>query len=253
MQKEDKRDARKISKALKDGSVSGIYIPDDEVLRARDLVRERYSIAKSNRRVKNQIKSHMALYNMEIPEDFVNKHWSARFVSWLKGLSKHRDDPTLELQIERLEMTRQLQLRSNKMIRELGSSENYKNLYSLLRSIPGIGSITAMLLITEIIDMKRFSSMDQLMSYVGFIPTTKGSGEKTGTGNLTKRCNSRLRSAIIESSWVSIKHDPALMLKYEEFKKRMTGQQAIVRIGRILLRRIRAVWLNQQVYKRGIM
>jgi transposase len=252
-QKEDKRDARKIAKALKDETVSGIYIPEDIALRDRDLVRERYSIAKSSRRVKSQIKSHMALYNIEIPEDFVNKHWSARFISWLNQLSKLRDDPTLDLQIERLEMLRQLQLRSNRMLRELGRSQRYNKLYSLLRSIPGIGSITAMVLITEIIDMKRFSNMDQLMSYVGFIPTTKGSGEKTGTGKLTKRCNVRLRCAIIESSWVSIKHDPALMLKYGEFKKRMTGQQAIVRIGRILLRRIRAVWLKQESYKTGVM
>lgn len=251
-QKEDKRDARKIAKALKDHSVNGIYIPEDDALRDRDLVRERYSIAKSNRRVKNQIKSHMALYNIEIPDDLVKKHWSGRFIEWLKEISDQRDDPTLELQLERLQMLRHLQLRSNKLIRDLGKSERYNELYNILRSIPGVGSITAMLLITELIDMKRFTTTKQLMSYVGFIPTTKGSGEKTATGNLTKRCNTRLRSAIIESSWVSIKHDPALMIKYEEFKKRMTGQQAIVRIGRILLRRIRYVWLNEEPYELGI-
>jgi hypothetical protein len=44
-----------------------------------------------------------------------------------------------------------------------------------------------------------------------------------------------LRSVLVESSWVSIKHDPALLLKYENLRKTMKGQQAIIRVGKFLI------------------
>ncbi len=103
-QKEDKRDARKIAKALKDGSIVGIYIPDDESLEARSVVRERYSITKSGRRIKCQIKSHLALYHIEIPEEMTQKHWSRVFIKWLKEEQVNLKDRTLKLQIKRLEL-----------------------------------------------------------------------------------------------------------------------------------------------------
>jgi transposase len=181
-----------------------------------------------------------------------NKHWSANFVKWLKDQILKHKDLTLELQIDRLEKLRKLQLRANTAVRQLGMKPRHKELYSLLLSVPGIGSLTAMLLISELIDMRRFSNVDHLMSYVGFIPTTSGSGEKERRGHLTKRCNGRIRSALVESSWVAIRNDPGLMLKYGALKKRMTGQEAIIRIARNLLIKIRAVWLSGEVYKKGI-
>lgn len=251
-QKEDKRDARKITKALKSGHITGIYVPGDQSLLDRSVVRERYSIAKSGRRIKSQIKSHLALYNIDIPDEMTNKHWSANFINWLKDEVKKHEDLTLDLQIDRLEKLRKLQLRANRAVRQLGMKPRHEELYRLLLSVPGIGPLTAMLLISELIDMRRFSNVDQLMSYAGFIPTTSGSGEKEKKGRLTKRCNGRIKSALVESSWVAIRIDSGLMLKYCTLKKRMTGQEAIIRIARNLLIKIRAVWLSGEVYKKGI-
>lgn len=251
-QKDDKRDARKITKALKNGSLKGIYVPTDRSLKYRSVVRERYSIAKSGRRIKCQIKSHLALYNIEIPEEFTKKHWSRIFIKWLERQQVILEDRTLKLQLQRLELLRKLQLEANRELRRIGTNEYNNKHYTILLSVPGIGPLTSMLLITELIDMRRFGSFDKLCSYVGFIPTTNASGEKEKRGRLTKRCNSRIKSALIESSWAAIKGDSDLLIKYEELKKRMTGQEAIVRIARILLRRIRSVWINQQVYTRTI-
>ena len=251
-QKEDKRDARKIAKALKNDDIDGIYVPTNEALRTRNLVRERYTITKSGRRIKCQIKSHLALYNIELPEEMTDKHWSRNYINWLERERDERGDGTLSLQLDRLEFLRKLQLKANKALRTLAKSEKYEELHSVLLRVPGIGTLTAMLLISEIIDMKRFSSFDNLCSYVGFIPTTNSSGDTDVKGHLTKRCNKRIKTALIESSWIAIKSDSALLLKYETFKKRMIGQKAIIRIARILLSRIRYIWLNQKRYEKGI-
>lgn len=251
-QKEDRRDARKIAKALKNEDTSGIYVPPVQAQRDRSVVRERYSISRSSRRIKTQIKSHLALYGIEIPEEMVKRCWSRKFVEWLEGIRDAHQDITLSLQLERLYAMKELQKKADKAIRQLGEADRNRTVYELLLSVPGVGSTTAMLLLTEIIDMRRFSNVRQLCSYTGFVPTTHSSADKEKHGNITNRRNKRLRTALVESSWIAIKWDTELLSKYEELRKRMKGQHAIIRIARIMLRRIRFVWLNDQRYKKAI-
>jgi len=220
-QKEDKRDARKIATALRGGQIEGIYVPTQQAQLDRSIVRERYSIAKSLRRVKSQIKSHLAFFNMEISDKKLEKYWSSRYIAWLEEQRESHSDERLGLQIARLHSMRKTMLLSNRSIRKLSQAERHQKLFGILISVPGVGLLTSMLLIGEIIDMGRFANFDSLCSYVGFIPTTNSSAEKDRKGNLTKRCNGRLRSALVESSWSAIKNDQELLLKYEKFKERM--------------------------------
>jgi transposase len=53
---------------------------------------------------------------------------------------------------------------------------------------------------------------------------------------------------MIESAWTAVREDPAMTLKFKELSKRMDAQEAIIRIARKLVRRIRHVWLNQENY-----
>lgn len=250
-QKDDRSDARKIARALKDATARGIYVPFRQAQLDRSVVRERYSIVRSSRRVKVQIKSYLDMYGVDVPEDTL-KHWSRKFISWLEELCETRGDHTLRLLLERLFALRKLQLEANRTLRHLSSEERYKEFYQVLLSVPGVGPLTAMLLITEIVDMSRFPSFRALCSYAGFIPSKYSSSDKEVHGNITNRRNKRLRTALIESSWIAIKCDPALLLKYEEYRKRMNSQKAIVRIARILLRRIRNVWLSGQPYQKAL-
>lgn len=247
-QKEDKRDARKIAKALKHNDLMGIYVPAKQEQADRSLVRERYSLAKSLRRVKGQIKSHMALYNIEAPDDIVTTTWSRNFIDWLSKECTRRNDIALAYMLKRLKQMHQLLLDANKSLHAVAKQDRHKELYSILRSAPGVGPLTAMLLITEIVDMKRFTCFEDLCSYTGFIPTMAESADNDRKGSLTNRRNIRLRTALVESSWTAIKRDPELLLKYECYRKRMTAQRAIVRISRILLRRIRHIWLHKERY-----
>ena len=62
-----------------------------------------------------------------------------------------------------------------------------------------------------------------------------------------------LRSILIECSWVAVRKDPALTMCYNELTKRMKGQEAIIRIARKLLNRIRYVIKNNQPYEIAIL
>jgi tryptophan synthase beta subunit len=53
---------------------------------------------------------------------------------------------------------------------------------------------------------------------------------------------------MIEAAWTAVREDPAMTLKFKELSKRMKSQDAIIRIAKKLLKRIRHVWLKQEEY-----
>lgn len=154
----------------------------------------------------------------------------------------------LRLQVNFLLNLREQQLEATKRVKQLSKEPRHQEIGQLLNGVPGVGMLTKMLLITEIIDMKRFKSEDKLMSYIGLIPTTNSSGDSESMGEITNRANKRIRKALIESSWVAIRKDPELLIKYENYRKRMGAYKGIIKIARILMRKIRRVWLTKQAY-----
>jgi transposase len=83
---------------------------------------------------------------------------------------------------------------------------------------------------------------------VGLIPSTDSSGEKEKVGNITHRSNKQLRSCIIESAWIASRTDPSLAFSFSQLCKRMDSNEAIVRIAKKLLNRIRFVIKNEKEY-----
>jgi transposase len=103
-------------------------------------------------------------------------------------------------------------------------------------------------LLTELSEINRFPSIDELTSYVGLIPDTEASGEKEHIGGVTQRSHSHLRWLLIEASWMAVRKDPALMMAFDQYCKRMRKTKAIVKIARKLLNRIRYVLKNRSEY-----
>jgi transposase len=156
---------------------------------------------------------------------------------------------TLEYQLELVEYLRQEILSITREIRELSRSEKYSKRVNSLLSILGVGLITAMSLIVELGDINRFRGEKAFAGYLGLIPTCKNSGEKIRTGEMTPRGNKRLRTMLIESSWIAILYDKALAAKYAELRVKMGSQKAIIRIARKLSNRIFSVLKSEKIYE----
>lgn len=251
--KTDAVDSFSIAQALSAGTVSSIYIPDPEVESHRSLIRHRDRLQRDIRRCKNRIKSLLLLFGYNVPERFGNC-WSNKFVQWLRTFEINQSTTrvTLNHMINQLELLRSSLLGVNLDVRLLQKSDKYRSRSSLLTSIPGIGPITAITLLTEIGDIRRFDSFRQLNSYVGLYPMEYSSGEHEYKGQITTRHNRYIRKLLMEAAWTAIRHDPALLLVFEDWKKRMTAKRAIVKIARKLLSRIRHVWVNETTYVKGI-
>ncbi len=218
----------------------------------RSLVRYRKTLVKDIGRNKSRAKSFLHYYGIHIPTelDSASQHWSARFTTWLKSVETTSACGGFVLSeiISTTEHMRLRLLKVERQLREISKSGTLAKTIKLLRSIPGIGLIVSMTLLTEFGDISRFHKLDNLCSFVGLVPTTKSSSDKEKTGNITPRSNKILRNSIVESAWVAIRHDPSLALRYNELCKRMKPSEAIIRIAKKLLNRISYVLKNEKEY-----
>lgn len=248
--KTDKVDCRKLARSLRSGDIEGIYVPPRIKVEDRNLIRTRHSMIKKQTRCKNQIKSILCFYGIHIPEELTESRWSKRYIKWIEQIHMERASGNLSLKahLDELIHIRQIIADLNKGIRALANSKEYQTNVKLLKTVPGISTLTAMTLLTELYDINRFKTLDRLSSYVGLIPNTDSSGERDNKTSMTKRHNSMLRVMLIESSWVAVRKDPALMMAFNDLSKKMIKPLAIVKIAKKLLNRIRYVLKNQKEY-----
>lgn len=255
-QKQDKADARKLCTYLQSKKLKGIHIPEAEWEHARTLVRTRERIVNNQTRCKNRIWQLLHFSGLPAPaEQQEGNYWSKRFINALQkmdcGGSIHLQQ-SLQLHIKDYLQTRQLLLEATRNIRALCREEKYARDIKLLRSIPGIGEINAGVMLFELQDVTRFKRFDYLCSYVGLVPDTSDSGDTRRTKGITHRHNYYLRTALVESSWSVVRKDPALLMKYKDYCRRMEKNKAIIRIAKHLLSRINFVLKNKKEYVIGV-
>lgn len=119
-------------------------------------------------------------------------------------------------------------------------------------SIPGFGTISAMMIMTEIIDISRFKKVDNFRSYFGVAPGEDSTGEEETITGLTQIRNKVLRTVIIEPAWVAVRKDPALMMAFAKLSKRMKKNEAIIRIAKKMINRLWYVLKNKNPYQIGV-
>ena len=248
--KTDKRDSRKLAKLLEGNMLKRVHVLTEEERMHRELLRTRHQVVAHRSDVARQIKSKLLFYGISSP--FPNKHrWTLKYVEWLRGLSFGSQflKESLEVLIDLYEyLTRQL-MRINRKVVELSRSGKYRGRVRLLRSTPGVGLLTGMEVLVELQDMGRFRSSEEIASYIGLTPSEYSTGEYTRQGRITRSGNWRVRTALIESSWILITKDPWMRLRYMRLKSMKGSKRAIVAIARRLIIRLRSMLLHNVPYR----
>jgi len=253
--KTDRVDAGKLARHHRAKELRGIYVPERSRLEDRTLVRTRGRFVRKQTRCKHQIKSLLQFYGYSFPDELVERHWSRAYVRWIETIVMERSSGTQAMQalLKELLFLRELITHLTQQIRVLSHQELYLRRVHLLCTIPGISIITAMTLLTELVAIDRFRSLDELASYAGLVPGERSSGEEEHDTGITPRRNAAMRHMLIESAWVAARHDPALMMTFGALSHRMPKNQAIVRIARKLLNRIRYVLKNNEPYVKSVL
>lgn len=174
-------------------------------------------------------------------------HWSGRFIHWLKSLEFEYDDARYYLDKLLIDLE-QARKQKTQHLRKIRIRIKGNKIIQYLRTVSGVGLITAFTFYTEIMDIFRFQKLDQLIAFIGLIPSVEAFDNKEKIIGLTNRCNKYLRYLLIEATWVAVRKDPALTLAFQNLLKTKSKQRAIIRMTKKLVNRMRHVWKNQKEY-----
>jgi transposase len=122
-------------------------------------------------------------------------------------------------------------------------------LNSVITTIPGIGTITGAVILSEIGDINRFSNPSKSVAFAGIDATVIQSGESSGTYKMSKRGSGYLRKALFQSALVASNHDPVFKAYYQ--KKRAEGKHHLTAVGAVarkLCYTIHAILKNNTPY-----
>ncbi len=105
----------------------------------------------------------------------------------------------------------------------------------LIITIPGIDYITAVTILAEIVDHKRFADAEKMTSYAGLAPKHHNSRETVRTGGITKRGSVWLRRAMVEAAFTAVQHDARIGARYQKLATRIGPMKARVAVAKQML------------------
>lgn len=248
--KTDKKDSYKLAKLLERDMLKKVWVLSPEERAQRQLVRTRRQIVNHRSDVMRQIKSFLLFHGIEVP--FSSRQlWTIRFIKWLHevDLGNESLNASLKALVHLFDYLSEEKKRLTHGVLELAKKDKYASKVKLLRSIPGIGVLSSMEILVEIQDISRFKTADELAAYLGLTPSQYSSGERVRMGHITHMGNSRVRSTLVESSWILVNKDLRMRKKYENIKDRRGGKKAIVGVARSLSACIRRILLDQIPYE----
>jgi transposase len=207
--KTDRSDARNLARLHRAGELVAVRVPSPAEEALRDLVRAREDL-KSNRRIARQrIRSFLLRYGKRYPNG--SDRWSWRFEVWARAL--RFEQPAAQAAFAHLlgaYFVRDTQLAAvDAQIAELALAEPLASDVARLRAFRGIDTLSAVTLLTEICDFRRFGSAGSFMAFTGLVPSEHSSGQSRHQGSITKSGNSHLRRVLVEAAW-AYRHAPAV-------------------------------------------
>ncbi len=200
--KTDRRDARKLAGLLRAGELTAVYIPDQEHEALRDLSRAREAVKGEVQRHRQRLSKQLLRLGVR-PPDEVRRAWTKAHRAWLAGLRLPQPYQQLVLEqwLEALQQAEQRLVRLTAELAKAAQSGPHAALITVLQALRGVGVITAVTLVAETGDLRRFRGARQLMGYSGMVSREYSSGGHRRQGSITKAGNTHLRAVLVEAAW----------------------------------------------------
>lgn len=218
--KTDRKDAANIARCLAFHTYSAVYVPDGEDNAVKEYLRMRDDQKLALKKIKQQITA----FVLRLGKQYTGSKslWTENHLKWLRGL-----DLTL-LEKETLQeylitydyLTDKLE-RLDARIEELARNERYGERVRRLGCFIGIKPHTALSLLVEVGDFRRFEKAPNFAGFLGLVPGEDSSGGGRNRLAITKAGNSHLRRLLVESSQSYSRG--TIGFKSKELKKRQEG------------------------------
>jgi transposase len=216
--KTDRRDARKLAEMWRAGLLTVVQPPTPAEEAVRDLARARDDAREDLQRCRHRMGKLLLRRGLH----YSGRNWTQAHRRWIDGLEWAQpaervvvDDYLLA--IDHLE-ARLIELDAR--LGDIAETEVYREPVGWLRCFRGIDTLTAMLILAELHDFRRFPTPRALMAYLGLVPGEHSSGEQHRRGRITRTGNALVRRLLVETAW-HYQHRPGVGVA---LKRRRMGQ-----------------------------
>src|SRR5262245_30231930 len=197
--KTNRRDARKLAELGRAGLLTVVQPPTPADEAVRDLARARDDAREDLQRCRHRLGKLLLRRGLH----YAGRNWTQAHRRWVDSLTwAHAaeravvDDYLLAIDHSEARL-RELDAR----LAEIAEQTPYREPVGWLRCFRGIDTLTAMLILAELHDFRRFNSARALMAFLGLVPGEDSSGEKHRRGRITKMGNALVRRVLVEASW----------------------------------------------------
>ena len=207
------------------------WIAPPPVRELRALLRHRVHLVRLRTRLRNRIHAIVADYGYDRP---AGGYWTGPGRAWLASLQL----PALsrELVEDYLGLIDALQERIDRLDWEIRQRARSDPRVKLLTQLPGVGPFTALVILAEVGDIRRFGSARQLASWAGLTPTVRGSDRVAHYGHISKQGSVWLRWVLCEAAQTAKRH-PQFAASYQAIARRRGKKIATTAVARKLLTR----------------
>ena len=203
--KTDRRDALKLARCHRNGDLVAVWVPDEDHLALRELVRAREDALVDQRRARARLKLMLLRHGLKPKEQM--GAWSAGYYSWLptvrlaSSAQQCSYDDALAQVLHQKDRIAGLEAELQEAVDQ--APQALRQVVGALQCLVGVKMLTAATVAVEAGRLTRFEQAPQLFSYAGLVPSEHSSGGPKGQqrGSITKAGNAHLRRVLVESAW----------------------------------------------------
>lgn len=202
--KTDWADARVIADLVRVGYLPKVWLAPEDVRQLRTLTRYRQQLVDRRRDAKLRITALLRDARVVEPK---GRRWTKAWTAWLKtaeGLGSEGRWVVDRLLGELGDVAGSIA----EVERRLAEVTAEDPVVARLRTLSGVGPVTAWNLRAEIGRFDRFTTGKQMSRYCGLSPRNASSGQRQADAGLIKAGNEHLRATIIEAAHRLIRYDP---------------------------------------------
>ncbi len=200
--KTDRLDAIHLARHYRAGNLTPVTVPSREQEEIRQLVRSRLAVQSHVVRLKHRIVRVLATHGHRFTGGKSN--WTQKHRAWLRKLHRELEGPLQTVLAHHLEHLEYLEGQKHSLEAEIdryARSDPFRSRVEALCCFRGIKTLTAMTILTELGDIRRFGRPTGLMAFAGLIPSERSSGNVQRRGSITKAGSQELRRVLVEASW----------------------------------------------------
>jgi transposase len=198
--KTNRRDSVTLVKLLRAGELRAIWVPDSVHEAVRDLTRAREVAMLDLKKKRQQLLGFLLRHSRIYPG---GKNWTKMHERWLAKQTFNHPAQQIVFQ-DHLEVINAAQVRLaslEQQLREIVPTWTMAPVMAAYQALRGVSFLVAVTFVAEVGDVRRFATPQQLMAFLGLVPSERTTGDTVRRGSITKTGNHRARRVLIEGAW----------------------------------------------------